>query len=160
MPRGIPNKKPEAPTAVDAILRVKRLHPLAQIPKFQTAGAACFDLHSVSDTVAIPAGQARTVNIGLAFGIPDGHVLMVYSRSGLGFNHGLRLANGTGVVDSDFTGGIVVRLHNDSAELYAVHTGDRVAQAMLVKLPKVVLQEVDTLAQTARGANGFGSSGK
>ena len=160
MPRGIPNKKPDVPTAVDAILRVKRLHPLAQIPKFQTAGAACFDLHSVSDTVAIPAGQARTVNIGLAFDIPDGHVLMVYSRSGLGFNHGLRLCNSTGVIDSDFRGELVARLHNDSTELYAVQTGDRVAQAMLIKLPKVVLQEVDTLAQTARGASGFGSSGK
>ena len=160
MPRGIPNKKPEAPTAVDAILRVKRLHPLAQIPKFQTAGAACFDLHSVSDMTPIPAGQARTVDIGLAFDIPDGHVLMVYSRSGLGFNHGLRLCNSTGVIDSDFRGELVARLHNDSADLYAVHTGDRVAQAMLVKLPKVVLQEVDTLAQTARGASGFGSSGK
>lgn len=140
-------------------LKVKRLHTEAQIPHYQTDGAACFDLHSVYD-MAIPAGLARTIMTGLAFEIPEGHALMVYSRSGLGFNHGLRLCNSTGVVDADYRGELQVRLHNDSDRLYAVYAGERVAQAMLIKLPKVKLVEVDTLALTARGVKGFGSSGK
>lgn len=141
-------------------LKVKRLHPDAQIPKYQSAGAACFDLHAVMDAAAIVSGASPlTVRTGLAFEIPPGHVLLVYSRSGDGFNRNVRLANCVGVIDSDYTGEVQVKLTGDYSAMMTVEPGQRIAQAMLVKLPDVTIVEVTELAETERGANGFGSTG-
>ncbi len=141
-------------------LKVKRLHPDAQIPKYQSAGAACFDLHAVMDAPAIVSGASPlTVRTGLAFEIPPGHVLLVYSRSGDGFNRNVRLANCVGVIDSDYTGEVQVKLTGDYSAMMTVEPGQRIAQAMLLKLPDVTIEEVFELAETERGANGFGSTG-
>lgn len=141
-------------------LKVKRLHPDAQIPKYQSAGAACFDLHAVMDAAAIVSGASPlTVRTGLAFEIPPGHVLLVYSRSGDGFNRNVRLANCVGVIDSDYTGEVQVKLTGDYSAMMTVEPGQRIAQAMLLKLPDVTIEEVFELAETERGANGFGSTG-
>lgn len=141
-------------------LKVKRLHPDAQIPQYQSAGAACFDLHAVMDSPAIVSGASPlTVRTGLAFEIPPGHVMLVYSRSGDGFNRNVRLANCVGVIDSDYTGEVQVKLTGDYSAMMTVEPGQRIAQAMLVKLPDVTIEEVTELAETERGANGFGSTG-
>ena len=141
-------------------LKVKRLHPDAQIPQYQSAGAACFDLHAVMDATAIVSGASPlTVRTGLAFEIPAGHVLLVYSRSGDGFNRNVRLANCVGVIDSDYTGEVQVKLTGDYSAMMTVEPGQRIAQAMLLKLPDVTIEEVFELAETERGANGFGSTG-
>lgn len=164
MPRGIPNKKPTPVldplfANADVVLGFKRLTPEAQTPRYQSEGAACFDLHAVNQAVVCPHG-ATTFSTGLAFDIPAGFVLKVYSRSGHGFKNGVRLANVVGVVDSDYTGELMVRLHNDSPEAFFVFPGDRIAQAMLERMPTVQLVEIDVLKETARGAKGFGSTGK
>ena len=141
-------------------LKVKRLHPDAQIPQYQSAGAACFDLHAVMDATAIVSGASPlTVRTGLAFEIPAGHVLLVYSRSGDGFNRNVRLANCVGVIDSDYTGEVQVKLTGDYSAMMTVEPGQRIAQAMLLTLPDVTIEEVFELAETERGANGFGSTG-
>jgi dUTP pyrophosphatase len=150
------------------VLRVKRVREAAQLPAYQTAGAACFDLHAVIDPadeqvpgagIIIAPGGAHTFNIGLVFEVPDGKVMKVYSRSGHGFKHGIRLANGTGIIDSDFRGEMLVRLQNDSPRPFTVFHGDRVAQCMLEPAPQWELIEVDELTATARGEAGFGSTG-
>lgn len=144
-------------------IKIKRLHPGAIIPQYATPGAACFDLHTVIDAVVRP-GKGAILPTGLAFQVPHGHVMLVYSRSGHGFKYGVRLANGTGVIDSDYRGEIMVKLHNDNSpldagEFMSISAGDRIAQAMIVPIIGVEFVE-DELSETARGIGGFGSTGQ
>jgi dUTP pyrophosphatase len=139
-------------------MKVKKLHANARIPKYQTEGAACFDLHTIEACVIAP-GRATTLRTGLAFEVPKGRAMMVYSRSSHGFKHGVRLANCVGVIDSDYRGEVLVRLTNDDSEYVNIYPGDRVAQAMLIQAQQCKLEEVDTLSDTARGTGGFGSTG-
>lgn len=143
-------------------LKVKRLHPAAVLPRYATDGAACFDLVAIEGRTIGP-DRAGSIPTGLAFEVPPGHALMIYSRSGHGFKHGTRLANCVGVIDSDYRGEVMVALRNDTARgdgyAFSVLPGDRIAQAMLVQAPQVQLVEVQELGDTARGAGGFGSTG-
>lgn len=139
-------------------LKIKKLLPTAITPTYGTDGAACFDLYADQDVFVLP-GQAATVNTNLAFEVPNGWVMKLYSRSGLGFKHGIRLANTTGIIDSDYRGHVPVRLHNDSVLSYMVRRGDRIAQALLTPAFRVEFEEVDELSDTARGEGGFGSTG-
>jgi dUTP pyrophosphatase len=163
-------------------LKVKRLHPDAVLPKYATEGAACFDLAAVGvhgltmaeteflhrrgywdDGVAIIGGRQHdnsyTFRTGLAFEVPPGWVMLIYSRSGHGFKNDVRLSNCVGVIDSDYRGEVSVKLRCDGAANMRIQGGDRIAQAMLVQVPQVQLVEVDELTDTARGAGGFGSTG-
>lgn len=145
-------------------LKIQQLNPLAIMPRYATQGAACLDLHAIVDSEvgaeAVPPGQAITFRTGLAFEVPSGHAVMIYSRSGHGFKHGVRLANGTGVIDADYRGEVMVRLRNDGAEPLVVEHGDRIAQAMIIQIPIInEIEVVDELSSTARGAGGFGSTG-
>lgn len=139
-------------------VKVKKLHQNAIIPQYATDGAACFDLHSIDDGVAGYCEPA-TFRTGLAFEVPPGHAMMVYSRSGHGFKHGVRLGNGTGVLDSDYRGELMVRLVADGGGFLKVRKGDRIAQAMIVPVPVVEFVESDSLEDTERGECGFGSTG-
>jgi dUTP pyrophosphatase len=139
-------------------LKVKRLDPRAVIPKYQSDGAACFDLVAIERRDdAFGIAQYRT---GLAFDIPQGYALEVYSRSGHGFNSQTRLANCTGIVDADFRGEVMVKLVRDDGYPEMPEVGERVAQAMLRPVDQVKFIEVDELSETKRGANGMGSTGK
>ncbi|UIU26947.1 dUTPase [Escherichia phage vB_EcoS_SA80RD] len=145
------------------LIGVKRLTDTAILPVFASAGAACFDLHadlkSEDGCEQIIFSYEHIFRTGLAFDIPEGYALMVYSRSGHGFKNDVRLANCVGVIDSDYTGEVKVKLTIDHDGCFTVNHGDRIAQAMLIKLPSVQLVEVDELKTTERGANGFGSTG-
>ena len=139
------------------ILKYKKLVPEAVAPLFATEGAACFDLTSISTLVS---GDTITCTTGLAFEVPEGHVMLVYSRSGHGFKQGLRLVNCVGVIDSDYRGEVMVKLRMDEEGDFNIKHGDRVAQAMIVQLPKYILEETAELSDTARGVKGFGSTSK
>lgn len=150
-------------------LKIKKTHAEAVIPKYQTAGAACFDLHAIIEhdpslrtdqCVILHPGEMREIRTGLAFDIPEGHALMAYSRSGHGFNHGVSMSNSVGVVDSDYVGEVRVSLINHGTEAYKVKTGDRIAQAMLIECRQVEMAEVDELKETDRGSKGYGSTGR
>lgn len=154
-------------------LHVKKLHPDAILPTYATDGSACFDLYAIGprnpldDGLPIRHGEPVTIRTGVAFEIPAGHVMLVFSRSGHGFKDGLRLANCVGVIDSDYRGEVQVRLTNDTLDgghfsgpaAPRIRSGDRIAQAMIVPIPKVELVEVEELSTTERGAGGFGSTG-
>lgn len=146
-------------------LRFRRIHHAARLPVRASAGAACFDLHALSDSDGAPEGLpvefvgASTFGTGLAVEVPPGFALMIYSRSGHGFKSDVRLANCVGVIDSDYRGEIMVRLTCDGPGPFTVKRGDRIAQAMLIPVPDVELIEVDALTETARGAGGLGSTG-
>jgi dUTP pyrophosphatase len=140
-------------------LAFKRVHHGAIAPKYATDGAGCFDLFSPVDGDVDPLGSL-TVDIGVAFEFPLGYTLLVFSRSGHGAKHGIRLANGTGVIDSDYRGSVKVALTSHNRyDIFRFSAGDRIAQAMLVPTPLVHLIEVDELSQTERGTGGFGSTG-
>lgn len=145
-------------------VKIKRLDPRAKLPVYQTAGAACFDLAALlpeieKDGVGIAPGRSFVFGTGLAFEIPEGHVLKVYSRGGHGINKGIRLKNGTGIIDFDYRGELMIGLHNDSDQVFHVNSGDRIAQGMVIAYDQVEWEEVTELSETKRGANGFTSTG-
>lgn len=146
-------------------LRLKRVHPDAILPAYQTEGAACFDLHAIlgkDEVVRVTHGHPKSFRIGWAVEIWPGWVMEVHSRSGHGFKHSTRLVNCTGIIDSDFRGELLVKLCLD-ADLYntplEVRHGDRVGQARLVRAEQWRLLEVEAIGETARGAGGYGSTG-
>lgn len=147
-------------------LKVKKLHPAAELPQYATPGAACFDLVATSiegDTVNVVHGYPLVIGTGLAFEVPPGFAMLIFSRSGHGFNHSTRLANCVGVIDSDYRGEVKIRLsrdHDNRRDGTAVHVGERVAQAMVIPVPSVEFVTVSELGETARGKGGFGSTGK
>jgi len=146
-------------------LGVKLIHPGAKLPTYATSGSACFDLYAVSDIPReLYQGTSVTVPTGLIFDIPEGYVLMVYSRSGHGFKHDVRLANCVGIIDSDFRRELMVKLTRDESpgswlNQFSIEQGDRVAQAMLMPVDHPTLVEVDEVEATVRGMGGFGSTG-
>lgn len=147
-------------------IRIQKLNPSAIVPKYATDGAACFDLHACFDTddysARIYRNQPKIIPTGLAFEIPHGHVMLVFSRSGHAFKHSTRLGNCVGVIDADYRGEVKVNIHRDESDLdmLQVRHGDRIAQAMLVPYPRVSFIETEELTSTERGDGGFGSTGK
>lgn len=139
-------------------LKIKRISDKAELPTYATPGSACFDIRCVSSAVIAP-GHSKAFGTGLAFEVPEGYVMKVFSRSGHGFKNGLRLANGTGIIDSDYRGELQVKLHNDSQISQEIKAGERICQAELVKVERVEFEEVDQLSETERGEGGFGSTG-
>jgi dUTP pyrophosphatase len=137
-------------------LLFKRLHPEAKLPARGSAGAAGLDLCAV-ERVTIPAGARAAVRTGLAVEIPPGFYGRVAPRSGLAVRHGIDVL--AGVVDADYRGEILCALVNHGAEPFEVEPGARVAQLVVeaIATPEPVWAE--DLAETERGAGGFGSTG-
>lgn len=140
-------------------VRVQKLDPAASLPKFATDGAACFDLQTIEAGEVGPCGGTFAFRTGLAFEVPAGHVMLVFSRSGHGFKNSISLVNCVGVIDSDYRGEVMVKLRNDSPLRFGFEPGDRIAQAMIMPLPAFELELVDELSTTQRGTGGFGSTG-
>lgn len=131
-------------------------------PRYATPGAAAMDLCAcLDDPVTIPAGERCVVPTGIAIALPDSnHVALLFARSGLGIKKGLCLANGVGVIDSDYRGEIRVGLANISGEDYTVMPGDRIAQLMIAPVVCPQVTFVDELDETERGTGGLGSTGR
>lgn len=141
-------------------VKVKKLHPEARLPEYATTGAACFDIRTIEGGEVEARGGTLNCRTGLAFEIPAGHVMLIYSRSGHGFKNSVRLVNAVGVIDADYRGEVAVKLINDSPLAFGVEPGDRIAQAMIIPVPGIEFVEADELSDTTRGAGGFGSTGK
>lgn len=142
-------------------VKIKKVHPEAKTPVYGSAGAACFDLYAarIVDT-GFGHGCAVTYGTGLHFEVPEGHVMMIYSRSGHGFKQGVTLANGTGVVDADYRGEVLVKLTKRSSDILGMPcVGERIAQAMIIPVEQVGFEETNELSDTQRGEGGFGSTG-
>ena len=147
-------------------LKVKALSPKIgrdiPAPFYASVGAAAMDLHACVDgAVVIPAGGRKVIPTGIAIALPGAdYVALVFARSGLGIKHGIAPANCVGVIDSDYRGEILVGLQNSGDEDYTVQPGDRIAQLMITPVVQAAITMVDELDDTARGAGGFGSTGK
>jgi len=139
-------------------VNIKKLDERAIVPKYATDGSGCFDIHTY-DTGKVLEFNSKAFSTGLAFEIPDGYVMLVFSRSGHGFKNDVRLANCVGVIDSDFRGQLMVKLTADAEGGLSVESGDRIAQAFIIPYPKVNFIEVEELSGTVRGTGGLGSTG-
>ena len=140
----------------------KVLDARAKVPAYATAGAAAADLCAVLDApLTVQPMQRVLVPTGLAIELPGAHsVALVYARSGLSIKHGLCMANGVGVVDSDYRGELKVPMVNLGAEAYTIPPGERVAQLCIAPVYTAAFAQADTLEETSRGEGGFGSTGK
>ena len=143
-------------------VRYKVLDPRAKAPAYATPGAAAADLCAVLDApLTLEPGQRTMIPTGLAIELPDaGCVALLYARSGLAIKHGLTLPNCVGVIDSDYRGEIRVGLINLGAEPYTITPGERVAQLCIAPVWQAAFVQADALNDTARGAGGFGSTGR
>lgn len=137
---------------------IKLLDERASIPEYKTDGAAAFDICSITNGF-VEAGRPLLCRTGIAVEIPPGFAMLIKSRSGHGFNDGVRLANSVGVIDSDYRGEIMVKLTADERHSLKVKVGDRIAQAYILPIPRTRFKLVEALSDTARGAGGFGSTG-
>ena len=143
-------------------LQIMRLRPEAILPERQTPGSAGYDLSAcLTEDLVIEPGDCVPVSTGIAL-CPDRQdvVLLVYARSGLATKHGVSMANGVGVIDSDYRGEIGVGLVNLGREPYTVQPGDRIAQLMVVPVVHPTVTVAEDLDETDRGAGGFGSTGR
>lgn len=140
------------------MIKIKLLNKNAKVPTYATVGAACFDIYA-TEGADILGGEQLAIGTGLAFDLPEGKALMIYSRSGHGFKSGVRLGNCVGVLDSDFRGELKVCIRNDGDSVFSVRVGDRIAQGMIIDVERYEFEAADELSDTERGAGGFGSTG-
>jgi len=141
-----------------AIRRLAHGEGLA-LPAYESEHAAGMDLRAAEDAILPPGGRAL-VATGFAIALPDGFEAQVRPRSGLAARHGVTLLNSPGTIDADYRGEIKVILINHGREAFAVKRGDRIAQMVVSPVTRVVLKETAELSGTARGAGGFGSTGR
>lgn len=135
--------------------------PGVKAPERATAGSAGFDLCAAIDApLTLAPGKLASVPTGVAVKLPEGSVGLLFGRSGLGVRHGITLSNSVGVIDSDYTGEIIVGLCNVSDEPYTVMPLDRIAQLVVMSPLPVTLVPAETLEKTERGEDGFGSTGR
>lgn len=113
-----------------------------------------------AEAVVLAPGERATVGTGVALALPEGYAGFVVPRSGLAARHGITIVNAPGTVDAGYRGEIRVTLLNtDAATPYAVSVGDRIAQLIVMPVTRARFVHVDELPDSARGANGFGSTG-
>lgn len=141
-------------------LPVARLKDEAVLPRRAHEGDAGLDLYAC-EPAHIGPGERWSVATGIALEIPDGHAGLVLPRSGLAKEHGIALANAPGLIDSGYRGEVrVLLLNTDPAETFRVAAGDRIAQLLIAPITLAEPVEAETLAESARGDGGFGSSGR
>ncbi len=142
------------------LLRIRRLSSLAQIPAYQSDLAAGLDLHAaIEQDITIAPGGIELIACGFAMAIPPGYEAQVRPRSGLATRHGLSMPNAPGTIDADYRGEVSVPLINLGRMPFVVAPGMRIAQMVIAPIAHAVIEEVDDLDATARGAGGFGSTG-
>lgn len=142
-----------------APVAVKRLRADAVVPVQAYPGDAGFDL-TACERVELAPGARAVVGTGIAVALPPGHAGLVVPRSGLAARHGLGKVNAPGLIDEGYRGEVKVILHNTDRETpFVVEPGMRIAQLVVVELPRIKLVEVDELPASERGPAGLGSSG-
>lgn len=140
-------------------IKIKRLDKSLPLPEYKTVGSAAFDFYARDPASILPKSLAR-IPSGLIIETPPGHVLIISARSSLAQKKGLMLANGIGVVDSDYCGPndeISLSMYNFTDQEVMVEKGERLAQGMFIKVERGVWEEVEEVVNKDRG--GFGSTG-
>lgn len=160
--------KREAPVVVSELLsrtmttlRVKLLRESAHPPRYASDGAAGLDLAAaIDEPIRLAPGARAAIPTGLAIELPAGHEGQVRPRSGLAVKHGVTVLNAPGTIDEDYRGELAVLLVNLGQEEHVIRTGDRIAQLVIAPVRRVTVETAGALSDTARGAGGFGSTGR
>ena len=150
-----------------AFLKVKRLDDSLPLPEYATPGASAIDLRASlrgldvePKEAVVPPGETVLIPTGVAFDIPMGFVMLLFLRSSLA-KKGLAQINAVNIIDQDYRGEVFVLIRNmGSCEDVYIEQGERIAQAMLVPIPRLIVSEVDELSVTQRGEGAFGSTGR
>ncbi|MES2861633.1 MAG: dUTP diphosphatase [Pseudomonadota bacterium] len=148
-----------------SILRILRL-PHAEglaLPAYETAGSAGMDLRAAvpeDAPMTLEPGQRALVPTGLKIALEQGWEAQIRPRSGLALKHGISAPNTPGTIDSDYRGEVGVILINLGQEPFVIRRGERIAQMVIAAVAQATVVEVATLDDTARGAGGFGSTGR
>ena len=131
------------------------------LPEYATVASAGLDLRAALDQpMTLAAGETALVPSGLAIHLGDpGLCAMVLPRSGLGHKHGIVLGNGTGLIDADYQGPLMISLWNRGREAFTMQPGDRVAQLVVMPIVRATLRVVEEFEASERGAGGFGHTG-
>lgn len=147
-------------TTVD--LKVLDARMAEQLPAYATPGSAGLDLRACLDAaITLEPGQTTLIPTGLAIHIADpGLAALILPRSGLGHKHGIVLGNLVGLIDSDYQGQLMVSCWNRGQSTFVIEPMERIAQLVLVPVVQAGFRRVDDFDQSARGAGGFGSTGK
>lgn len=142
------------------VIEIKKLSEGARLPERGSDEAAGYDLFAdAAREILIEPHETVMVHTGVAVAIPSGYFGGVYARSGLSAKEGLRPANCTGVIDSDYRGEIMVALHNDGTQVRNIKPGQKVAQLIIQKYEPAEFVVCEELSDTDRGSGGFGSTG-
>ena len=147
------------------LLEVKLLDPRFgdswPLPAYATAASAGLDLRAALDApMVLQPGDAALIPSGLSIHIGDPALCaMILPRSGLGHRHGIVLGNGTGLIDADYQGPLLISTWNRGREAFTIEPGDRIAQLVLAPIVRAQLKVVDTFAASDRGEGGFGHTG-
>ena len=156
------------------IVSVKKLHPDAVLPQYQSEHAAGMDLHAYDSEAAfncdgvlrdwaaleIQPGGRVLAGTGISLAIPAGYEGQIRPRSGLALKHGVTVLNSPGTIDSDYRGEIKILLINLGSKPVEIKRGDRIAQIVFAPVAHAALQCVESFDDTARGSGGFGSTDK
>ena len=150
-----------AERAVEVKLLDPRFGDEWPMPAYATEASAGMDLRAALDApLVLEPGDAALVPSGIALHLGDPKLCaVVLPRSGLGHRHGIVLGNGTGLIDADYQGPLLISVWNRGHEAFTIQPGDRIAQVMVLPVVRVSLQVVDTFADSARGTGGFGHTG-
>ena len=146
-------------------VRVERL-PHAEglaLPAYETTGSAGMDLRaalSEFEPIVLAPGERKLIPTGLRIALEPGYEAQVRPRSGLALKHGVTFLNSPGTIDSDYRGEVGVILINHGQIAFEINRGERIAQMVIAPCVQAVMAEVDALDETARGAGGFGSTGR
>lgn len=133
------------------------------LPAYETAQAAGMDLRAAvpeAEPMTLAPGARAMVPTGLTMALPDGYEAQVRPRSGLAAKHGVTCLNTPGTIDADYRGEVKVILINLGDKAFVIKRGERIAQMVIAPVTRATLTEVETLDETARGAGGFGSTGR
>ncbi|MGB4323812.1 MAG: dUTP diphosphatase [Candidatus Nanopelagicales bacterium] len=139
-------------------LLIQRLDSDLPLPAHELPGDAGLDIYA-RVTLELAPGERALIPTGIAIALPAGYVGLIHPRSGLAARHGFTLVNSPGTIDSGYRGEIAVIGLNTGADSFTIIRGDRVAQLVVMELPRVLIQEVKTLPGSVRSAGGFGSTG-
>ena len=139
-------------------VKIQKTHPNGKIPTYATNGSGGFDFYSAEEVSIGPELTQTPIDLGVAMEIPEGHVLLLFPRSSIGKNTGLRMANSVGVIDSDYRGTIHALYENTNGAEF-IKKWDRVAQGIIVPIRKIEFEAVELLSNTERGHGRFGSTG-
>jgi len=133
------------------------------LPTYETKGSAGMDLRAAvpeGEPMTLAPGARALVPTGFAIALPEGYEAQVRPRSGLALKHGVTCLNSPGTIDSDYRGEVGVILINHGQDPFAIQRGERIAQMIVSPVVQSSWLEVETLDETARGAGGFGSTGR